>query len=492
MPRVNGVNDGGTRRCLQPAFDDQCTTNCHGGNTMLRFSVRGRSVCFETFDKRIETLNSVRESCTIFKNSSRHTVSKSRLRCLIDSETRSNGTEGHRFSSTTPTSTPTSTSTVTTPTPQPRKTCLYDLHVENRGKIINFSGWLLPVQYQEAIAASHQHTRTFASLFDVGHMMQTLVFGKDATELLESLTTGDLKNLSKGSAILTVFTNENGGILDDLIITKDDDDKYFLVSNAARRNQDSQLLLQQQENFKRQGKSIQLRFLDPLEQSLVALQGPTAASVLRSIVKINLKNLTFMNSVETTVFGSRIRITRCGYTGEDGFEISMPAKIARTLVEAILDTPDTKLAGLGARDSLRLEAGLCLYGHDIDEETTPVEAALTWLVAKRRRAEGNFPGAKRILSQIKSGTEKKRIGLTVVHGPPVREGACILTPEGESVGKVTSGGPSPTLGRSIAMGYVPSELAHYGGGILVQVRGKTYKATIAKIPFVKTNYYTEK
>lgn len=136
MPRVSGVNDGGTRRCLQPAIDDQCTTNCHGGKTMLRFSVRGRSVCFETFDKRIETLNSVRESCTIFKNSSRHTVSKSRLRCLIDSETRSNGTEGHRFSSTTPTSTPTSTSTVTTPTPQPRKTCLYDLHVENRGNYI--------------------------------------------------------------------------------------------------------------------------------------------------------------------------------------------------------------------------------------------------------------------------------------------------------------------------------------------------------------------
>ncbi|KAK1129592.1 hypothetical protein K0M31_019307 [Melipona bicolor] len=450
---------------------------------MIRFGVRGRSVCFESLDKHLK-LGSIRESSTIFKSSSERTIPKQRLRCLIDSETRSNETEGRRSSST--------ASASTAPTPEPRKTCLHDLHVENRGKIINFSGWLLPVQYQEAIAASHQHTRTFASLFDVGHMLQTQVSGKDVTEFLESLTTSDLKNLNTGSAVLTVFTNENGGILDDLIITKDNDDKYFVVSNAARRDEDTELLLQQQENYKRRGKSVKLQFLDPLEQSLVALQGPTAASVLRAIMKINLTHLSFMNSVETTVFGNPIRVTRCGYTGEDGFEISMPAKIARTLVQAILDTPDTKLAGLGARDSLRLEAGLCLYGHDIDEETTPVEAGLTWLIAKRRREEANFPGAKRILSQIKTGTVKKRIGLTVVHGPPVREGACILTPEGERVGKITSGGPSPTLGRSIAMGYVPPELAHYGGGILVEVRGKTYKATVTKMPFVKTNYYTAK
>ncbi|CAK9817450.1 Aminomethyltransferase, mitochondrial [Anthophora quadrimaculata] len=456
---------------------------------MFFLGIRRRFIFLEISEKCSDLLSNIRESSTVSHINSKHVVSKSRSRCLIDSEIRSKRSEGHRLLSTTPTPTPTSTPT---PAPEPRKTCLYDLHVENRGKIINFSGWLLPVQYQEAIAASHQHTRTFASLFDVGHMMQTHVSGKNATDFLESLTTCDLKNLNKGCAVLTVFTNKNGGILDDLIITKTDQDKYFMVTNAGRRDEDSKLLRQQQEKFKAQGKSVNLEFLNPLEQSLVALQGPTAASVLQSIMKIDLKKLKFMNSVETEVLGSQIRVSRCGYTGEDGFEISMSENIARKLVEMILNTPDTKLAGLGARDSLRLEAGLCLYGHDINEEITPVEAGLTWLIAKRRRVEANFPGAQTILSQIKRGPGKKRIGLTIVHGPPAREGACILTPEGERVGKVTSGGPSPTLGRSIAMGYVPSELAQPGGGILVEVRGKTYKATVTKMPFVKTNYYVGK
>ncbi|XP_015438934.1 PREDICTED: aminomethyltransferase, mitochondrial [Dufourea novaeangliae] len=443
---------------------------------MLRFVGRGRSMCLDCLDKCLETFNGrVRESsglAAISRISSKCDAS----RCLIDSSV-GKRLIGRCLSST---------------TSEPRKTCLYDLHVENGGKIVNFSGWLLPVQYQEAIAASHQHTRTYASLFDVGHMMQTRVSGSDATFFLESLTTSDLRNLKKGNSVLTVFTNENGGILDDLIITKDGDDRYFVVSNAGRRNEDSQTLIQRQEHFKSQGKSVDLEFLDPLEQGLVALQGPTAATILQPLVKINLKDLRFMNSVETEVLGSRIRVSRCGYTGEDGFEISMPVKIANSVVQTILEKPDTKLAGLGARDSLRLEAGLCLYGHDIDEQTTPVEAGLTWLVAKRRRAEENFPGAKRILSQIKSGSNKKRIGLMLGNGPPAREGAAILTPEGERVGKVTSGGPSPTLGRPIAMGYVPPELAQCGGGVLVEVRGKTYKATVTKMPFVKTNYYTAK
>ena len=442
---------------------------------MFRVGVRGRSVCFDSFDKCLETLASGRESsglAAISKYNSRHS------RCLIDSQAPFSGAGRRRLSSTT--------------TSEPRKTCLYDLHAENRGKIVNFSGWLLPVQYGEAIAASHQHTRTYASLFDVGHMMQTRVSGGDATDFLESLTTSDLRNLGKGCAVLTVFTNENGGILDDLIITKDDDDKYFVVSNAGRRNEDSALLVNRQEEYKAQGKSVNLHFLDPLEQGLIALQGPTASTGLQPLVNINLKELRFMNSVETEVLGNRIRVSRCGYTGEDGFEISVPSEFATGLVQKILQTPDTKLAGLGARDSLRLDAGLCLYGHDINEDTTPVEAGLTWLVAKRRRAEANFPGAQRILWQIKSGTTKKRIGLLLGHGPPAREGAAILTPEGERVGNITSGGPSPTLGRPIAMGYVPPDLAQYGGGVLVEIRGKTYKATVTRMPFVKTNYYTAK
>ncbi|XP_003702928.2 aminomethyltransferase, mitochondrial [Megachile rotundata] len=470
MPRVSGVIVRGTV-CAATGIASSVRESV--SREMLRYGVRGQIVCLE----KLEALGNIREasSLTISKTSARDADPKCRSRCLIDLERRSGA---RRFS--------------ITQAPNPRKTSLYDLHVENRGKIVNFSGWLLPVQYREAIAASHQHTRTFASLFDVSHMMQTRVSGRDAGDFLESLSTSDLKNLQKGSAVLTVFTNENGGIVDDLIITKDDENSFFVVSNAGRREEDSDLLLQRQEEFKAEKKSVYLEFLDPEEQTLVALQGPTAASALQSILQINLQNLRFMNSVETKLLGNQVRVTRCGYTGEDGFEISMPSEIACKLVQKILETPNTKLAGLGARDSLRLEAGLCLYGHDIDENTTPVEAGLTWLVAKRRRAEANFPGAQKILSQIKSGSDKKRVGLSIVHGPPAREGASILTPEGERVGKITSGGPSPTLGRSVAMGYVPTELAQYGRGVLVEVRGKTYKATVTKMPFVKTNYYNAK
>ncbi|EFN82129.1 aminomethyltransferase, mitochondrial [Harpegnathos saltator] len=454
---------------------------------MLRFGVQGRFVICGNLEKCLDATGNVRDTCSIALRSrvkQKH-ASTSRLNCLIDSAVPSATANAIQTQSC-------QLSSSTSGVNEVRKTCLYDLHVEKQGKVVNFAGWLLPVQYREAIAASHQHTRSYASLFDVGHMMQTHIIGKDAGEYLESLTTCDLKNLKNGAATLTVFTNDMGGILDDLIVTKDDEDKYFVVSNAARRNEDSQLLLERQEDFKRTGKNVRIDFLDPLQQGLVALQGPTAAAALQSLVKIDLQTLKFMNSVKTEVAGSQVRISRCGYTGEDGFEISVLAKDAVNLVERILEISHVKLAGLGARDSLRLEAGLCLYGNDMNADTTPVEAALTWLIAKRRRVEANFPGAQRILSQIKTGAAEKRVGLLLGQGPPARQGAPILTPEGERVGKVTSGGPSPTLGRPIAMGYVPSDLAQFGGGVLIEVRGKTYKATVTKMPFVKTNYYTAK
>nr|XP_012220640.1 PREDICTED: aminomethyltransferase, mitochondrial [Linepithema humile] len=452
---------------------------------MLRFGARGRFVICDNLEKCLNVFGGVYDTCSIAAMSRiRKRGGSSTSNCLIDSAVlrataEAIQKENRRLSSTWPRN-------------KAQKTCLYELHVEKQGKVINFSGWLLPVQYQETIAASHLHTRSLASLFDVGHMLQTRVSGKDAGEYLESLTTCDLRNLNNGAATLTVFTNDKGGILDDLIITKDDENRYFIVSNAGRRDEDSQHLLERQEDFKKIGKNVFIDFLSPLEQGLIALQGPAAATVLQSLVKINLQTLKFMNSVKTEILGSKVRISRCGYTGEDGFEISVPAKNAVNLVERILKIPDVKLAGLGARDSLRLEAGLCLYGHDINENTTPVEAALTWLVAKRRRAEANFPGAHRILSQIKTGVTKKRVGLLLNQGPPAREGAPILTSEGEPVGSVTSGGPSPTLGRPIAMGYIPPDLAQFGGGVLVEVRGKTYKATVTKMPFVKANYYTTK
>lgn len=241
---------------------------------------------------------------------------------------------------------------------------------------MDFAGWLLPVQYRDAIAMSHQHTRTHASLFDVGHMLQTHVTGRDAGEFLESLTTADLQALGQGCAGLTVFTNQNGGILDDLIITKDQPDKFFVVSNAGRRNEDMQLMLDRQvryfhplENFslvtnfqlngifqsemKAQGKQVNIEFLDPLEQGLIALQGPSAVTALQSLVDIDLTKLKFMMSVETVIDQKPVRISRCGYTGEDGFEISIPGKDAKSISELILSKPNVKLAGLGARDSLR-------------------------------------------------------------------------------------------------------------------------------------------
>ncbi|XP_034951526.1 aminomethyltransferase, mitochondrial [Chelonus insularis] len=375
--------------------------------------------------------------------------------------------------------------------PETKKTCLYDFHVEHQGKMIDFAGWLLPVQYKEAIAVSHVHTRTFASLFDVGHMLQTIVWGKDSRDFLESLTPCDLKGSPCGKSHLTVFTNEEGGILDDLIITKDGEDRYFVVSNAGRRDEDIEIFNARKDEFEKRGKRIHLEYLDPMEQGLVALQGPSAAKVLQNLVKIDLSKLKFMNSLETQIAKMNVRISRCGYTGEDGFEISFKSKYARSIVESILQNPEVKLAGLGARDTLRLEAGLCLYGHDIDENTTPVEAGLTWLIAKRRREEGNFPGAATILAQIESGVKRKRVGLTLNAGnPPAREKAPILTLAGEKVGVVTSGGPSPTLGKPIAMGYVPVECSKNGSGVLVEVRGKTYKATVTKMPFIKTNNYT--
>ncbi|XP_072748107.1 aminomethyltransferase, mitochondrial [Anoplolepis gracilipes] len=453
---------------------------------MLRLGIRGRFVVCNNLEKCLKILGSSRDTCSaaIVSRVREGWDNDSTLRsnCLIDATALravAIQKQTHRLSS---------TSTIN----EARKTCLYNLHVEKQGKIVNFAGWLMPVQYQDAITVSHLHTRSAASLFDVGHMLQTRVSGKDAGEYLESLTTCDLKNLSKGGATLTVFTNDKGGILDDLIITKDDEDKYFLVSNAGKREEDGQLLLERQKTFKEVGKNVYVDFLDPLEQGLIALQGPTAATALQSLVNFDLKTLKFMYSVKTEVLGRPIRISRCGYTGEDGFEISVPAKDAVNLVEKFLENSDVKLAGLGARDSLRLEAGLCLYGNDINEDTTPIEAALTWLIAKRRRAEANFPGAQQILSQIKTGVTKKRVGLLLGQGPPARQGASILTPEGERVGSVTSGGPSPTLGRPIAMGYLPPDWAHTGGGVLIEIRGKTYKATVSKMPFVKSNYYTAK
>ncbi|XP_044260537.1 aminomethyltransferase, mitochondrial [Tribolium madens] len=374
-------------------------------------------------------------------------------------------------------------------------TALYDFHVENGGKMVNFGGFMLPVQYSDlGIAASHLHTRKNASLFDVSHMLQTEISGSDCLAYMESLCTADLKTLPPNTSTLTVFTNEKGGVLDDLIITKISDDHLYVVSNAAMKKQDQQHLLKALDNHKKSNpnSNIKMKFFEPSERGLVALQGPKAAEVLQKMIDVDLSKLYFMTSTEATVCGcGACRVTRCGYTGEDGFEISMPAIKQVDITREIMKDGAVKLAGLGARDSLRLEAGMCLYGNDLTSETTPIEAALTWLVAKRRRESRDFPGAETIVSQIKNGASRKRVGLIADGGPPARHGTPIVDSNGNEIGSVTSGCPSPSLGKNIAMAYVPTDLSKNGTKHNLKIRDKIYSAVVTKMPFVPSNYYNK-
>lgn len=322
-------------------------------------------------------------------------------------------------------------------------------------------------------------------------MLQTYLTGKDAIECLETVTTADIQGLSKGSGSLTVFTNDKAGILDDLIVNRVNSKFLYIVSNAARKEHDSQLIREAVDRFRGKGKLVDVKFYEPAEKALLAFQGPAAENVLQELTKAKLKELFFMNTIETDVAGVKdCRVTRCGYTGEDSFEISIPADKGTFIAEALLESKagNVKLAGLGARDSLRLEAGLCLYGSDIDETTSPVEAALAWLVAKRRRAEKDFPGAEIILNQLKNGCTRRRVGVIMSSGPPARHGVEICV-DGRKVGEITSGCPSPSLGVNIGMGYVMEEFKKPGTKVDLKIRDKLYSAEISKMPFVPSNYY---
>nr|CAD7440869.1 unnamed protein product [Timema bartmani] len=319
---------------------------------------------------------------------------------------------------------------------EPCKTSLYDFHVKCSGKMVPFAGFLLPVSYGgESIAASHLHTRKHCSVFDVSHMLQTEIRGKDRLEFLESLCTADLQNLEDNKSVLTVFTDSiTGGILDDLVVTKTALGYLHVVSNASRRYQDQLLMIKAQDAWRSLGKDVQCQFLTPEERALLAVQGPDAAQVLNSLVDVDLEQLPFMTSTLATVGDvPRCRITRCGYTGEDGVEISVSGDKAEHLAGLLLQSSNVKMAGLGARDTLRLEAGMCLHGSDIDHTTTPVEAGLSFVIAKRRRESADFPGSKVILHQLKNGPSRCRVGLRASPGPPVRAGARILTAEGDDV-----------------------------------------------------------
>uniref|UniRef100_A0A663MIK0 Aminomethyltransferase n=1 Tax=Athene cunicularia TaxID=194338 RepID=A0A663MIK0_ATHCN len=337
----------------------------------------------------------------------------------------------------------------------------------------------LPLHYGQGHLQSHLHTRRCCSLFDVSHMPQTRVYGRDRVRFMESLVVGDIAELKLGQGTLTLLTNERGGIVDDLIVTNTSEDHLYVVSNAGCADKDLAIM-------RVRGRP------SPAGGVGQRTAGPSMARVLQAGLSDDLAKLSFMNSITTMVFGvPGCRVTRCGYTGEDGVEISVPAGQAVELAEQLLDVPEVWPAGLAARDSLRLEAGLCLYGNDIDETTTPAEAGLLWTLGKRRRTAMDFPGAAIIMAQVKEKPKRKRVGLTSV-GPPIRPHTAILGPEGTPVGTVTSGCPSPSLGKNIAMGYVEAAHSRAGTTLTVEVRKKQHPALVTKMPFVPTQYYMAK
>jgi len=375
---------------------------------------------------------------------------------------------------------------------EPQKTVLYDFHVQNGGKIVDFAGWLMPVQYKDlGIQESHIHTRTNCSLFDVSHMMQTRVYGKDRFKYIESLVVSDIHGLKPNSGTLTVFTNEKGGIIDDLIVSNTSLDYLYIVSNAGCATKDFAHLKQKEQEMRAKKMDVKLERIE--DYGLLALQGPKMHEVLQKGVKFDMKKLPFMNTIEGSVFGiDKCRVTRCGYTGEDGVEISVPKDRAAELAYKLLEFPECKLAGLGARDTLRLEAGLCLYGNDIDDTKTPIEAGLAWLVHKRRREAKDFPGASIILQQLKDKPAIRRVGIRLNNnaGPSARQHMKIFDLNGSNeIGEVTSGCLSPSLKQIIAMGYVNTASSPNGTKIQIEIRKKLHAAEIVKLPFVPTRYY---
>jgi len=368
-----------------------------------------------------------------------------------------------------------------------RQTPLHGLHAELGARIVPFAGYAMPVQYPTGIIAEHVHTRSAAGLFDVSHMGQAFIDGDAVSGELEKLVPGDIGGLVDGQMRYTQLLNGKGGIVDDLMMTRlsgqaGGRERFFVVVNASRKETDFAVL---QEHLP--GKTVTL-----LEaRALVALQGPQAvAALVRHLPGIDAMAFMSMRAVDTDE--GLFYVSRSGYTGEDGFEISLPAAAADRFVRGLLAEPEVRPVGLGARDSLRLEAGLCLYGHDIDETTTPVEAGLVWSISKRRQADGGFPGARQILQQIATGAPRRRVGLIVDGRVPAREGAEIVNAAGTPIGRVTSGGFGPTLNGPLAMGYVEAAHSALGTAVNLMVRGRPIAARISRLPFVATHYHRVK
>jgi aminomethyltransferase len=362
------------------------------------------------------------------------------------------------------------------PVPQLNSVPLESFHCQLGAKLVPFAGYLMPVQY-ESILHEHHHTRQHAGLFDVSHMGTLLISGDQVAHHLERLIPCDLEELTIGETKYTLLLNDQGGIVDDLLITRLEKG-FQLVLNAGRKEIDL--------NYLRQNLPNHLQFTPLFDHVLLALQGPQAATVMERLCQ-KASHLPFMHFQHVVWDNILIALSRSGYTGEDGFEIRVSPQDGPKLFSWLIEQPEVKPIGLGARDTLRLEAGLCLYGHDLNETTTPIQAGLNWTIGKRRRTAGGFAGAAKILTELQSGPHLKRIGLFIEGRAIAREGASLHTPTNEVVGHITSGSHSPTLNRPIAMGYVNAGALTFP--LEVNIRGTLHPAALTKLPFVPHNYY---
>ena len=358
------------------------------------------------------------------------------------------------------------------------KTPLYELHQELGARLVDFAGWSMPVQYQKGLIQEHLWCRSDAALFDVSHMTQVVVRGPNAAELCEKIVPGNIVGLAENSARYTMLTNERGGVIDDIIVTRTGDG-LFIVANASRHAQDMPVV--------RQCFSNSCDIEEIQDHALVALQGPKAAEVLGRM-QPNVTALRFMQSQIMSLGGIECRVSRLGYTGEDGFEISLKSDHAAKFARTLLAASEVEPAGLGARDSLRMEAGLCLYGQELDENTTPIEAGLNWTIGKRRREQGGFPGADTILAQLQGGAKRRLVGILPEGRAPARAKTLIEDADGNTIGAVTSGGFSPTGDRPISIGYVNISHCEAGSAVNLKVRGKALPASVAPMPFVPHRY----
>ena len=360
-----------------------------------------------------------------------------------------------------------------------KKTPLYDAHVAAGARMVPFAGYLMPVQYSDGVLKEHLWTREHAGLFDVSHMGQARLRGVSPLSAFEEVTPGDFIGLALGKQRYSLLLNKKGGIIDDLMASRPDDDGLFVIVNGACKDGDFKFIDNEL------APQVKIERLE--DRALLALQGPEAAAVMAQHAPDAL-TLVFSEARAMTAFGLPAFVSRSGYTGEDGYEISIPGDSAAAVWETLLADPRVKPIGLGARDSLRLEAGLPLYGHDIDETTSPIEADLSFAVSKKRRDAQDFPGASRIAKELAEGPSRVRVGLRILEGPPAREGAEIADGTGAVIGKVTSGGFAPSLGHPIAMGFVPPAHAAVGTRLNVIVRGRAGAAEVVAMPFVPKRY----